>query len=172
MSAKSNSRLQNQKASSKPNCLVEFFEKPTINIPYVLERLREEGYISSDSRSRIIKQKLIHVWLLFRRKRTTHSVNELIDFVFNDKVFITGQRVKLVTELCTYYGIVGDVSWSNGGIFLEGRTVSFKIRSHDGSFSYSTISPEVLKLWDGTYPQPEWINGGGNSPLMKHWKWL
>ena len=134
----------------------------------VFERLKREGYFPSFSRGLVIRQKLVLAWLL-HRNGTNYKPAELKDFVFNDKVFFPGQRVKMRMGPTKYYGYtygyIGDVSWSQDGVFLEGRTISFKHRLPDGSFAYSTQSPEGIETWDGTYPDPEpsWANGGSSS---------
>jgi len=146
--------------------LVELFKEYTIPMMEVFERLQREGYFPSVSEGKIIKQKLVLAWLL-NRKSIKYTATELVDFVFNDKIYFPGQLVKMrmgPTKYCGYtYGTIGDVSLFEYGVFLEGETISFKYRLPDGSFAYYTQSPEGIETWDGTYPQPEWINGGGAS---------
>lgn len=107
------------------NWLVELFKEYTIPMMQVFERLRSEGYFPSVSEGRIIRQKLVLAWLL-HKDGTKYTAAELIDFVFDDKVYFVGQLVKLGSQ---YYGTIGDVSWSQDGVFLEGNTVSFKYPS-------------------------------------------
>lgn len=142
--------------------LVKYFEEYTIPMMEVFKRLQREGYFPSVSKGKIIRQKLVLAWLL-NRVSIKYTAAELVDFVFNDKVFFPGQRIKMHMGRTEYYGTIGDVSWSQDGVFLEGRTISFKYRLPDGSFAYSTQSPEGIETWDGTYPDPEpsWANGGG-----------
>jgi hypothetical protein len=137
--------------------LAKLFEKNTFQTGReVFQRLREEGLPS------IILQKL-RLALLLYKKGTTYTVAKLVDFVFNDKVFFPGQWVMMGQHPNCSYGKIGDVSWSNGGLFLEGETISFMSRQPNGSFAYSTQSPEGIVPWDGTYPDrdPFWANGGG-----------
>ena len=136
--------------------LVSLFIEDTFQTGQVFQRLREEGLPST------IWQKLRLAWLLYK-KGTTYTVAKLVDFVFNDKVFFPGQWVMMGPFSNRSYGKIGDVSWSNGGLFLEGETISFMSRQPNGRFAYSTQSPEGIVPWDGTYPDrdPFWANGGG-----------
>ena len=143
--------------------LVKYFEGLTIPMTQVFKILREGGYFLSVSIEKIIRQKLLLAWLL-RKKGTKYTAAELVGFVFNDKVFFPGQRVKMpMGPFNYYYGTIGDVSWSQDGVFLEGNTISFKFQLPDGSFAYSTENPEAIEPWDGIYPKfnPSWGNGGG-----------
>ena len=148
------------------NWLVELFKEYNIPMIEVFKRLRREGYFPSVSKGKIIRQKLLLAWSL-NRVNIKYTATELVDFVFNDKVYFPGQHVKLRMGPTKYYGYkygtIGDVSWSQDGVFLEGRTISFKYCLPDGSFAYSSQSPEGIELWDGTYPKfnPSWANGGG-----------
>jgi hypothetical protein len=136
--------------------LVSLFNEGTFQTVQVFQRLREEGLPST------IWQKLRLAWLLYK-KGTTYTVAKLVDFVFNDKVFFPGQWVMMGPFSNRSYGKIGDVSWSNSGVFLEGDTISFMSRQPNGSFAYSTQSPEGIMPWDGTYPDRDhvWANGGG-----------
>lgn len=142
--------------------LVSLFNEDTFQTVQVFQRLRREGYFPSESEGKIIWQKIRLAWLL-HKKGTTYTVAKLVDFVFNDKVFFPGQWVMMGPFSNRSYGKIGDVSWSNGGLFLEGNTISFMSRQPNGSFAYSTQSPEGIVPWDGTYPDrdPFYANGGG-----------
>ena len=96
--------------------LVELFKKYTIPMMKVYERLSQEGFGCC-----IIRQKLVRAWLL-RKDGTEYTAAELVDFIFNDKVFFSGQRVKmLMGPSCTLYGIIPKVDWHkknlHGAIF-------------------------------------------------------
>lgn len=156
--------------------LVELFKKYTIPMMKVYERLSQEGFGCC-----IIRQKLVRAWLL-RKDGTEYTAAELVDFIFNDKVFFSGQRVKmLMGPSCTLYGFIPKVDWHKKNVFLEGATIPFMYQQQDGTFAYSTQSPEGIVPWDGTYPEfslnlttgdgfgkdadpePSWANGGSSS---------
>ena len=142
--------------------LANLFEGETIPLVLVLRRFCEENAILQTSRKAILFLRKVAIAWRLKKKGTAYTAAQLVDFVRNDRVFFVGQTVRLVVGSMTYYGVIGDVDWSQNGVFLEGQTVSFKCRQSDGTFAYSTQGPGAIKPWDGrTNSNPSCANGGG-----------